>query len=56
MADLEHQIQHLKSKAIYKASNGQRSINTYQEMVDILEEAMEAEREDGLKKMYCLEE
>ena len=40
-------IQHFKAKAYYKASNEQRYINTHQEKFDILEEMMEAEREDG---------
>ena len=39
--DLEDQIQHLKSKAYYKLSNDQRSINTFLEKVEILDEVME---------------
>ena len=53
---MEHHIQHFKSKAYYKASNDQRSINTCKEKVERFEEMMEAEREDGRKKMHCLEE
>ena len=55
MAYLEHQIQHIKSKAYYKASNEQRFINTHQEKVDILEGMMGYEREDSRQKMHCLE-
>ena len=51
---MEHQIQHFIFKAYYKASNDQRSINAYQEKVEILEEMMEAVREDERKKMHCL--
>ena len=40
--DLEDQIQKLKSKAYYKSSNDQRSINIFLEKVEILDEAMEA--------------
>ena len=53
---MEHQIQHFKTKAQYKVSNDQHYINTCQGKVDILEEMMEAEREDGQKKIHCLEE
>ena len=56
MADMEHQIQPFKSKAYYKASTDQRSINAFQEKFDTLEEVMEAEREYGRKKMYYLED
>ena len=56
MAYLEHQIQHFKYKAYYKASNYQSSINTCQEKVDILVDIMEAEREDGQKNMYFMYE
>ena len=47
MADLEHKIQQFKAKAYYKSSNDQRYINTLQEKVEILEEIIEAENEDG---------
>ena len=53
---MEHHIQNFKAKAYYKAPNDQCSINTYQEKVDILEETMDAERENGQQKMYYLEE
>ena len=53
---LEHHIQNFKSKAYYRASNDQRSINIHQEKVDILEEMMDAEREEGRKKMHCMED
>ena len=56
VADMEHQIQHFKAKAYCKASNNQRYIKTHQEKFDILEEMMEAEREDGRQKMHFLEE
>ena len=56
MAVLEHHIQSSKSKAYYKASNYQRSINTRQEKVDILGDIMEAEHEYGWQKMHFLEE
>ena len=56
VADLEHQNQHFKLKAYYKASNEQRSINNRQEKVYILEYMLEAEREDGQQKMHCLKE
>ena len=56
VSDLEHLIQHFKDKAHYKASNYQCSINTCQEKVDISEDMMKAEREDGRQEMHCLEE
>ena len=56
MADLDQQIQQFKSKAYYKASNDQRYINNLQEKVNILEEMMEDEREDGRQNMHCLKE
>ena len=56
MADLEHNIQHYKAKVYYEASNDQSSINTCQERVDILEEMMKDEREDGRQKIHCREE
>ena len=56
MLDLVLQIYHSTIKAYYKASNEKRYINTCQENVDILEEIMEAEREDGLHKMHFPEE
>ena len=54
VADLDHQIQHSKSKAYYKASSDQHSINTCQRKVCILEEMMEAEGEYGQKNMHSL--
>ena len=56
MEDLEHQIQYFKSKAYYKVLNNQCYINTLQENGVILEETMEAEREDGRNNIYLLEE
>ena len=53
---MEHQIQHFKAKAYYKASNDQRSINNRQEFFDILENMMEVEREDGRKNMRFIED
>ena len=53
---MEHQIKHFKSNAYYKESNDQRSINDCQEKVDILEDMMQAEREDGRKKMYYMQD
>ena len=53
---MEHHIQNFKAKAYYKAPNDQCSINTCQEKVDILEETMDAERENGQQKMHYLEE
>ena len=55
VSDMENQIQHFKTKAYYKASNDQHSINSRQEKVDILEELTEAEREYGMQKIHCLE-
>ena len=48
VADMYHQIQHLKSKVYYKPYNEQNSINILHKKVDILEEVMDAEHEDGL--------
>ena len=53
---MEHQLQHFKSKVYYNTSNYQHSINTHQEKVDIFEEVIEAEREDGRQNMHCLKE
>ena len=47
VAYMEHHTQHFKDKAYYKSSNDQRYINTLQEKVEILEEIIEAENEDG---------
>ena len=54
VAYLEYRIQHFKSKAYYKASNDQHSINNRQEKFDILEEMMEAEREYRCQKIHFL--
>ena len=56
VVDMEHHNQHFKTKAYYKSSNDQRSINTHQEKVDTLKEATEAECEYGRQKMHCMEE
>ena len=56
VSDMEHQLQHFKSKVYYNTSNYQHSINTHQEKVDIFEEVIEAEREDGRQNMHCMKE
>ena len=56
MEHLEHQIQHFKAKAYYKASNNQCFINIFQKTFDILEEVVEPACEGGRNKMHFLEE
>ena len=56
MLDMDQQLQHLKLKEYYKASNEQRSINTHQGNFDILEEVMNSKHEDRWQKMHFLGE